>query len=390
MEKIMGKINSTIGNKKSIGMKLLIDYLPVLLLLFLFLVGIKSLSSSFKMMGAGFAEGLLTATSNPFIALMSGMLATVLVQSSSVTTSIIVGLVSSGALGVAAAVPVIMGANLGTSITNTLVSLGFVGNKKDFSRAFAAGSIHDIFNILSVALILPFELATGILSSSATKMSSLVYGVSSNVQFKSPLKTAIKPFVKGLKGFVTNVLGFEGSAAALALCILSIGIILVTLYLIVKTTKKIVESTKGEILENLLSKNVVFTIFFGAALTFAVQSSSITTSLLVPIAAAGMLSIESIFPITVGANIGTTTTALLASLTGNVHGLTIALVHFFFNILGMMIWFVPSTTRQVPLKLAKMLAKKCEDKRRYGFLYVSMIFFIIPLFFAVIFPYITN
>ncbi len=389
MEKIMGKLNSKLS-KNNIGMKLVIDYLPVLLLLFLFLVGIKSLSTSFKMMGAGFAEGLLSATSNPFMALMSGMLATVLVQSSSVTTSIIVGLVSSGALGVAAAVPLIMGANLGTSITNTLVSLGFVGNKKDFSRAFAAGSIHDIFNILSVAIILPFELATGFLASSAQTMSGLIYGVGSNVQFKSPLKTAIKPFVKGLKGFVTNILGFEANAAAIALCVISIGLILITLFLIVKTTKKIVESTKGEILENLLSKNIVFTIFFGAVLTFAVQSSSITTSLLVPVAAAGMLSIESIFPVTVGANIGTTTTALLASLTGNVHGLTIALVHFFFNILGMLIWFIPNTTRQVPLKLAKKLAELCEEKRRYGFFYVGMVFFIIPVIFAVLFPLITG
>jgi len=389
MEKIMGKLNSKIRTN-NVGMKLVIDYLPVLVLLFLFLIGIKSLSSSFKMMGSGFAEGLLSATSNPFMALMSGMLATVLVQSSSVTTSVIVGLVSSGALGVGAAVPLIMGANLGTSITNTLVSLGFVGNKKDFSRAFAAGSIHDIFNILSVAVILPFELATGILASSAEKMSSMIYGMSSNVHFKSPLKTAIKPFVNGLKGFVTNVLGFEGSAAAITLCLLSIGLILVTLYLIVKITKKIVQNSKGEILENLLSKNVTFTIFFGAVLTFAVQSSSITTSLLVPVAAAGMLSIESIFPVTVGANIGTTTTALLASLTGNVHGLTIALVHFLFNILGMLIWFIPSTTRQIPLKFAKMLAHKCEEKRRYGFLYVSMVFFIIPLVFAVIFPYLTS
>ncbi len=375
------------SKSKSKILSVLFKYLPVVILLFIFLVGIKSLSGSFKMLGAGFAEGLLTTASNPFIALMSGMLATVLVQSSSVTTSIIVGMVSSGTLNVAGAVPMIMGANLGTSITNTLVSLGFVGDKKDFSRAFAAGSIHDIFNILSVALILPLELATGILSKIASSMSAMIYGSSSNLHFKSPLKTAIKPFYNALKSLVVDIFGFQGTSAGIALCILSIGIILITLGMIVKITKKIVEESKSDILENLLSKSTSFTIFFGAVLTFAVQSSSITTSLLVPIAAAGILSLENIFPITIGANIGTTTTALLASLTGNVHGLTIALVHFLFNILGMLIWFIPAPTRKIPVKLASWLGKKCETKRRVGFIYAFSVFFFIPIIFAVIFPY---
>ncbi len=379
-------IKAAMSNKSKI-ISIILKYIPVVFLLFTFLIGIKSLSGSFKMLGEGFANGLLTTTANPFMALMSGMLATILVQSSSVTTSIIVGMVSSGTLSVVGAVPVIMGANLGTSITNTLVSLGFVGDKKDFSRAFSAGSVHDIFNILSVSIILPLELATGILSSLASKMSAYIYGSSASINYKSPLKAAIKPFVKAIKSFVIDILGFQGTTAGIALCIISIVIILVTLGLIVKITKKIVEESKSDILENLLSKNTYFTILFGAVLTFAVQSSSITTSLLVPMAAAGMLSIKSIFPITVGANIGTTTTALLASLTGNVHGLTIALVHFLFNMLGTLIWFVPRPCREIPIKLAKKLGDACEKKRRIGFIYVFTVFFAIPVIFAVIFPF---
>lgn len=357
----------------------LIHYIPVLLLLFLFLVGVKTLEGSFKMMGEGFAAGLLNNTSNPFLSLMSGMLATVLVQSSSATTSIIVGLVSSGALAMPAAVPMIMGANLGTSVTNTLVSLGYISSNKNFARAFCAGTIHDFFNFLSVAVLLPIELMTGFLTKSATYMANVFYGSSSNVEFSSPLKAAIKPFSNGLRSLVTDVFSLEGQIAGVVLAIISGIIIILALTLIVKVTKKIVESSRGEIIENILSSNATRTIIFGTVLTFAVQSSSITTSLLIPMAASGLVSLESIFPVTVGANIGTTTTALLASLTGNVHGLTIALVHFLFNIFGMLIWFTPPITRKIPLYLTRKLGELVLVKRRYGFIYVVSVFFVIPL-----------
>ena len=137
--------------------------LMVLVLLFVFLVGISVLGGSFKMMGKDFAIGLLGVTSKPIVALFSGMLATVLVQSSSVTTSIIVGLVASGTLPMNGAIPMIMGANLGTSVTNSIVSLGYMKNQANFRIAFAAATIHDLFNFLTVLVMLPLEMATGIL-----------------------------------------------------------------------------------------------------------------------------------------------------------------------------------------------------------------------------------
>ncbi len=131
----------------------LLDYalraLAVISLLFVFLVGVNLLGGSSKMMGGGFAKGLLSVTSNPLLGLFSGMFATVLIQSSSVTTSLVVGLVASGALPLSGAIPMIMGANLGTSVTNTLVSLGYIKNQTHFRDAFAAATIHDFFNILT-------------------------------------------------------------------------------------------------------------------------------------------------------------------------------------------------------------------------------------------------
>ena len=96
----------------------------VLFLLFVFLVGVRALGDGFKLLGAGVLESFFLATANPFVGLMVGILATTLVQSSSVTTSMVVGLVAApeNPLPVMNAIPMIMGANIGTTVTNTIVS----------------------------------------------------------------------------------------------------------------------------------------------------------------------------------------------------------------------------------------------------------------------------
>ena len=364
---------------KNKNLDIIIRIVTVIALLFAFLVGIKVLGSSFKLMGGGFAKGLISVTSNPILGLFSGMFATVLIQSSSVTTSLIVGLVASGALPLTGAIPMIMGANLGTSVTNSLVSLGYIKNQKHFRDAFAAATVHDFFNILTVAVLLPIELATGYLEKTAVYMSNMLYGSVSGFKFSSPIKAAIKPVAGGVKSFVTETLGISGTASGVALAIISALIIITALTMIVKTMKVVVESNKGEIVNNLLSKNGYLAILFGTLLTISVQSSSITTSLLVPMAGAGVLSLRSILPVTIGANIGTATTALLAALAGNATGLAIALVHFLFNVSGMLLWYVHPKMRNVPLILCEKLADMTLRNRAHGILYITGVFFIFPL-----------
>jgi sodium-dependent phosphate cotransporter len=379
------------SNTKSVGEKTskndILDaalrFLFIVTLLYVFLVGVSVLGGSFKLMGGGFAKGLLNVTANPFLALFSGMFATVLFQSSSVTTSIIVGLVASSTLPLGGAIPMIMGANLGTSVTNTLVSLGYLKNQKHFRDAFAAATVHDIFNILTVVILLPLEMMTGFLEKSATFLASALYGGTSALKFKSPIKAAIKPASKGIKSFVVDTLGFDGSVAGIILAIVAAALIIFALGFIVKTMKTVVESNKGQIIENLLAKNGYIAIAFGTFMTIAVQSSSITTSLLVPMAGAGVLTLESILPVTIGANIGTTTTALLASLTGNVAGLAIALVHFIFNVLGLLLWYVNPTLRKVPITLCNKLANLTLKNRLSGVAYIAMVFFIVPFILTV-------
>nr|KAG5704489.1 hypothetical protein BaRGS_003800 [Batillaria attramentaria] len=92
--------------------------------------------------------------------LMIGVMATALVQSSSTATSIVVALVASEVIPLKAGIPIIMGTNIGTSITNTIVALAQAADRDQFRRAFAGATVHDMFNWLAVLILLPLEVAT--------------------------------------------------------------------------------------------------------------------------------------------------------------------------------------------------------------------------------------
>ena len=135
----------------------------VVISLYLFLVGINGLSTGIKHLGGAFAENMLTTTSNPFIAIFIGILSTTIFQRSSTTTSLIVGMVSGGARNLTGANPMIMGANIGTTVTNIIVSIGHINRGNEFKRAFAAATVHDFFNVLAVLILFPLEIAFGLL-----------------------------------------------------------------------------------------------------------------------------------------------------------------------------------------------------------------------------------
>ncbi|MCZ6621799.1 MAG: Na/Pi symporter, partial [Deltaproteobacteria bacterium] len=121
--------------------------IQLLIFLYLFLFSINLMGASLKMFGKGFAETLIASTSVPLVGLFIGILATSLIQSSSSTTAIVVGMVGGGVLTVSNAIPIIMGANIGTSVTNTLVSLAHINRTLEFRRSFSASTVHDFFNL---------------------------------------------------------------------------------------------------------------------------------------------------------------------------------------------------------------------------------------------------
>jgi len=372
-------------------LNVLTKILLIAFFLYLFLVSIGLMGKAFKGFGAGFAENLIRTTSNPFIGLFIGILATSLIQSSSTTTSIVVGMVGSGVLTVGNAVPIIMGANIGTTVTNTLVSLGHFTRRDEFRRAVSAATVHDFFNLICVAVMFPLELATGFLQKIATHMSS-AFADFGGIKFTSPIKVITQPVIDFIKHLLIDFSGLSKNAAYILMLVLSVVILFFCLYFIVKLMKALVVKKVEAVLDEVLRKNAIIGIIAGVVFTTIVQSSSVTTSLLVPLVAAGVITMEVAFPITIGANIGTTGTAILASFasaaaTGNVAAIVIAFVHFLFNLIGALFIYPIKIFRKVPISLANSLGDLAHRKRGYAIAYVLGLFFVVPSLLIIISRY---
>ena len=342
--------------------------------LYLFLVGIAGMSSSIKNMGSEFAETVLTTTSDPFIALFIGIFSTVLFQSSSTTTSLIVGMVSSGTLTISSSIPMIMGANIGTTVTNTIVSIGHINKGTEFKRAFAASTVHDFFNILSVLIVFPIEMIFHPLQKTSEWFALQLFGKIENIevlQAKSPIKVAVKSGAKFIQKFT-----FDNDIIYLSL---SVFITFLMLYSIVKLLKSLVLKKIEGFFDQYIFNTAIKAMIFGVLITIMVQSSSITTSLVVPLAGAGVLTLRQIFPFTLGANIGTTVTALLAAITGTVSALVAAFSHLLFNVVGILIIYTIPFLRNIPLSFAENISEIAVSKKYIPLVYLFIIFVLIPL-----------
>ena len=358
----------------------------VVALLFIFLLGIKGLGDGFKLLGKDVLESFFRATGNPLTGLAVGILATTLVQSSSVTTSMIVALVASPAnpLPIANAIPMVMGANIGTTVTNTLVSLAHMGRRDEFQRAFGVATCHDFFNYLAVLVFLPLEMTTGFLQRlSAVLVDHL--GTVSGTTYHSPLKGLLKAIMHPVESGLAHLIpGRQWQGVVLA--VLSAGVIFVALFLLVRVMKGAMQTRVEVYINRFLDRSGVLAILVGIVVTVMVQSSSITTALLVPLAGAGLLTTRQAFPITVGANIGTTVTALLASLgVAGPHaaaGLQIALVHLSFNVGATLLIFPVPAIRSLPVRAAEGLARVASRSRAWAIVYVAGLFYGIPALLA--------
>ena len=359
----------------------------VLLTLYAFLVGVGLLESGIAALGEGFADGLLRRVANPLSGLFAGILLTVLVQSSSVSTSTIVGLVGAGTLGVDLAVPMIMGANIGTTVTSTLAALGSIRRGQEFQRAIAAATMHDFFNLLAVIVLLPLELATGFLTRSATALTAALRGTAVTAPGTSPLRTAVKAPVRLVADAVGSLQVGRVIGAALLLT-LALAIIFAALAVITRTMRELVAGSVERAMNRVIGRGGgAVGILIGMLVTVAVQSSSITTSILVPLVASGILVLRSAYPITLGANVGTTITALLASLAvSRPEGLAIALVHTLFNVTGLALVWPVRAVRDVPVRLAEALAAQAAQRRRVIAIYLVAVFLVIPLLGVLLLP----
>ncbi len=335
----------------------------IISILYLFLLSIKLLGHSFQSFGHGFAETLIQMTSNPLSGLIIGVVATSLIQSSSTTTSLVVGLVAGGALTLDTAIPVIMGANIGTTITNTLVSFGHITNRVEFKRAFGAGIVHDFFNILAVLILFPIEMFFHPIKNSAIWLETIFSGAGGYKAF-NPLKFILDPVIE-LFDSIFALLPFSN----ILLMLFALFLLFFSLTRLVKTIRSLVITRLEIIVNQYLFKNAFIGFLFGIIITATVQSSSVTTSLIIPLAGAGIVTIAQLFPYTLGANIGTTVTALLAAMTTqNPIAVTVAFSHLCFNIFGIVLLY---PVKFIPIKLAEFVGEKAGDSKR------NLVFFII-------------
>uniref|UniRef100_A0A672LTJ4 Sodium-dependent phosphate transport protein 2B-like n=1 Tax=Sinocyclocheilus grahami TaxID=75366 RepID=A0A672LTJ4_SINGR len=410
-------------------------------LLYMFVCSLDILSSAFQLVGGKTAGDIFqenTVLSNPLAGLVIGMLVTLLVQSSSTSSSIVVSMVSSGLLEVSTAVPIIMGTNIGTSVTNTVVAMTQVGDRNKFRRAFAGATVHDFFNWLSVLVLLPLEVATGYL----VKLTDLIiksFNIQSGENAPALLNVITDPLTHSIivldesvisgiatgdpeaknKSLIkvwcqtasnTNVTtsnckiinikkcnhifvntNLSDLAVGLILLACSLLILCTCLILIVKLLNSMLKGQVAVVIKKIMNTDFPFpfawltgyiAMVVGAGMTFIVQSSSVFTSAITPLVGIGVIKIERAYPLSLGSNIGTTTTAILAAMAspGETLGnsLQIALVHLFFNLSGILLWYPIPFTR-LPIRMAKALGQLTAQYRWFSGVYIIFCFFAFPL-----------
>lgn len=348
-------------------------------LVYLLLVAVSLIGGGFKLAAGDQAKSLFEFASNPVAGLVIGTVATALIQSSSTVTSIIVGLVAGG-LPVPIAIPMVMGANIGTTITNTIVSLGHLKEGDEFRRAFAAATIHDFFNVISVVIFLPLEIAFGLLERTGSWLANLMLGGDSmSMKGLNFIKPLVKPPVKMIEHALE---GLGSTVGGISMIVLGIVLIFVSITLIGKLLKVLMVGRAKRILHAAIGRGPITGIGTGTAITVLVQSSSTTTSLSVPLVGTGVFSLRQIYPFTLGANIGTCITGLLAAtaITGPnaVFALQIALIHLLYNVIGVIVIYGLPFLRELPIIAAEKLAEAAVRNKLYAAVYIASVFFLIP------------
>lgn len=358
-----------------------LSWMLVVVLIYMLLAAVGAIGDGFKTATASNAKELFAFATNPFIGLMIGLAATALIQSSSTVTTIIVGMVAGG-LPISIAIPLIMGANIGTSLTSTIVSLGHVRDGKEFHRAFSAATVHDAFNIVAVAILLPLELLFSPLRHTAEALAG--YFVSdASVDMKSVnfMKTLLSPAADVLNGMVSWIPSDVWKGVVLV--VIGIALILFVVTAIGKVLRKVMVGRAQTIMHNSVGRGPISGMASGAVLTVLVQSSSTTTALIVPLAGTGVFSLKQVYPFTLGTNVGTCVTALLAAtaITGPTAllAMQIALVHLFFNVFAVAIIYLLPFMRGLPPLIATSLANLAQRSKLYVVAYIGGVFFALPL-----------
>src|SRR5690625_1765473 len=320
---------------------------------------------------------------NPFIALLGAVLVTMIVQSSSFTTALIIILVATGEMTLGTAVFAIMGANIGTAVTGIIVALANVRIKRNFRRSFTAALMHDLFNIFTVALFFPLEWITGALHESGrgilTRLAALLadaIGLEEVARPNSPIKLITTPVVESAK-WLGEVLMPSTMSQSLFVAAVGLGLMFFALVFMVKNLRGALLRHMDGLFRTYFFRTDARAYAVGLISTVLVQSSSITSSLMVPLAGAGVVRMRRVFPFMLGANLGTPLTGVLAATANPVAAaMTVALFHVIFNLIGSAIWY---PLRGLPIRTASWYGRLAGRRPRYAIGFLVMVFLVIPV-----------
>ena len=356
-------------------------WLAVAVLVYVLLVGVGLIGDGFKWIsgGAEGAERIFAFASNPLVGVILGTLATALVQSSSTVTSVIVGLVAGG-VPVSVAVPMILGANMGTTITNTIVSLGSLKDGPAFRRSFQAATVHDFFNLYSILIFLPLEVLLHPLERAAGALARILGGgADASVGGLNLVGALTKPAVASVVGAFERLPSPLGATAAI---VAGLTLIFVSVVFLGRLLRGVLIGRARKLVDHAIGRGPFSGVASGTVITMLVQSSSTTTSLVVPLAGAGVLTLRQVFPFVMGANIGTCITALLAA-TGidgpyRLLALQVALVQLLFNVFGVLLFLLVPWLKDLPIRSAEWLGDRSAVHRSWALGYVLTVFFVLP------------
>ncbi|MCT1628063.1 Na/Pi symporter [Corynebacterium sanguinis] len=361
------------------------NWIAVIIGIWVLLNGVGMIGDGFKGIAGDRAEELFSFAENPFVGLAIGIAATSIIQSSSTTTSIVVGMIAGG-LPLNIAIPMLFGANMGTSVTSTLVALGLAGNKKQFQQGFSMATVHDFFNLIAILIFFTLEMFTGFLGKTATAIAPSLSGTGEGVLagiFESIgdfIDMITEPLV-GLAGSLVEPLGDVWGGVVLA--VLGIVLILFSIQFIGNILNALLVGKAQDILYAALGKNAFVGVLSGAAITTLVQSSSTTTALTVPLAASGKFKVRTLFPFVVGANIGTTFTGLIAAFSASgaeaEAAMAGALVHALFNTFAAILILSVPFLRKLPPMGSDWLAAMATKNKLYVFAWIGGVFFLLPI-----------
>ncbi|MEV6204980.1 Na/Pi symporter [Streptomyces sp. NPDC051771] len=350
-------------------------------LIYLLICAVSIISRGFAGLGNEAAHTLFAFAEHPWVGLSVGILGTVLIQSSTTTTAIAVTAVGSGALSLEGAIPIILGANVGTTVTTSLVALTFIGNRDEFRRALGASTVHDFYNWLALLIFFPVELIWHPLQRVSEALTDALYGTDwlPNPAHFNVVRGATRPVEQAVVHASAHLSETLGPLFTIVIGAL---LILVAVRYLGKLLKLLMVGRARAVLVKAVGRNQYLAMASGMGVTVVTQSSTITTSVLVPFAGTGILTPAQVYPVVVGSNLGTTFTVVFAAFASVGQdariGLQAAFVHLVYNLFSIVAIYVVPLLRPLPLFCAEHLAAAASRRRWVLAVYVGTVFVALP------------